>query len=114
TEDLNERTKTTINQVVGFGLGLIVLVSIFALRTINHGIVTPITVLTEKTVRLSKGDDRFLLPEVDRTDEYGALARALEVFKGNADKIRAMSVAEAVTKEIGDVIKAAADKDFTA
>jgi methyl-accepting chemotaxis protein len=114
TKDLVERTKATINLVVGFGLGLLVLISLFALRTINASIVRPITVLTEKTVRLSKGDDKFELPEVDRTDEYGALARALEVFKGNADKIRAMSVAEAVTKEIGDVIKAAAAKDFTA
>jgi len=114
TQDLVDRTKTTINTVVGFGLGLLVLISVFALRTINASVVAPITVLTEKTVRLSRGDDKFELPEVERTDEYGALARALEVFKSNADKIRAMSVAEAVTKEIGDVIKAAAAKDFTA
>jgi len=114
TQDLVERTKTTISLVVGVGLGLIVLISLFALRTINASIVAPITALTEKTVRLSRGDDKFELPEVERTDEYGALARALEIFKGNADKIRAMSVAEAVTKEIGDVIKAAAAKDFTA
>ena len=114
TQELNERTRTTINEVVGFGIALIVLVSLFALRTINLSIVTPITVLTEKTVRLSRGDDNFPLPEVTRTDEYGALARALEVFKGNADKIRAMSVAEAVTREIGGVIKAASEKNFTA
>jgi methyl-accepting chemotaxis protein len=114
TQDLNDRTRTAINQVVGVGLALLGIVAAFALRTINRSIVAPITMLTEKTVRLSRGDDQFALPEVERTDEYGALARALEVFKSNADKIRAMSVAEAVTKEIGDVIKAAAAKDFTA
>jgi methyl-accepting chemotaxis protein len=114
TQELNDRTKTTINEVIGIGLGLLVIVIVFALRTINSSVVAPITLLTEKTVRLSKGDDNFALPEVERKDEYGALARALEVFKGNADKIRAMSVAEAVTKEIGAIIKAAADKDFTA
>jgi methyl-accepting chemotaxis protein len=114
TQELTERTKATTTQVIGISLGLIVFVIIFALRTINVSIVAPLTLLTEKTVRLSKGDDNFALPEVERPDEYGALARALEVFKGNADKIRAMSVAEAVTKEIGDVIKAAAEKDFTA
>ena len=114
TQELNEKTKATTNQVIGVSLALLVIVVIFAFRTINVSIVAPITVLTEKTVRLSRGDDKFELPEVDRTDEYGALARALEVFKSNADKIRAMSVAEAVTKEIGDVIKAAAEKDFTA
>ncbi|HXI60085.1 MAG TPA: methyl-accepting chemotaxis protein [Polyangia bacterium] len=114
TTELNEHTKTTTYEVIGISLGLIVVVLIFALRTINSGIVAPMTVLTEKTVRLSKGDDKFELREVDRTDEYGALARALAIFKANADKIRAMSVAEAVTKEIGDVIKKAADKDFSA
>jgi methyl-accepting chemotaxis protein len=113
TQALNDRTKTTTVVVVGISLALIILVTIFALRTIKTSIVEPLAMLTEKTVRLSRGDDNFALPEVGRADEYGDLARALEVFKSNADKIRAMSVAEAVTKEIGNVIKAAADKDFT-
>src|SRR5882724_7176930 len=114
TQELNDRTKTTTTEVVCFSLGLIFVVVVMALRMISASIVGPVILLTEKTVRLSKGDDKFELPEVDRRDEYGALARALEVFKSNADKIRAMSVAEAVTKEIGDVTKAAAEKDFTA
>jgi methyl-accepting chemotaxis protein len=114
TQALNDQTRSTSTQMVVISLVLIALAIIFALRVINSNIVAPLAVLTEKTVRLSRGDDKFALPELERTDEYGALARALEVFKSNADKIRAMSVAEAVTKEIGDVIKAAADKDFTA
>jgi methyl-accepting chemotaxis protein len=114
TQELTEHTKTTTLEVVLGGLGLIIIVTLFALQTIKARIVAPITILTEKTVRLSKGDDNFPLPEVTRQDEYGALARALEIFKSNADKIRAMSVAETVTKEIGEVIKSAANKDFTA
>jgi len=114
TQELNGRVRSATIQVVIIGLVLIAVVVAFALRTISASIVAPITVLTQKTVRLSRGDDNFPLPEVSRKDEYGALARALEVFKANADKIRAMSVAEAVTKEIGNVIKAAAEKDFTA
>ena len=113
TKDLNERTRSTMILLVGVSLGLILIVVIFALMTVNSSIVKPITVLTGKTVLLSRGDDNFTLPEVDRKDEFGALARALEVFKSNADKIRAMSVAEQVTKEIGDVIKSAANKDFS-
>jgi methyl-accepting chemotaxis protein len=113
TKQLDERTRLTMILLVGISLGLIIIVVVFALMTVNSSIVAPITVLTEKTVLLSRGDDNFALPEVDRKDELGALARALEVFKSNADKIRAMSVAEAVTKEIGDVIKAAANKDFS-
>jgi len=113
TQKLNERTRLTMILLVGISLALILMVVVFAILTINSSVVAPITLLTSKTVLLSRGDDNFELPEVDRKDEFGALARALEVFKNNADKIRAMSVAEAVTKEIGGVITAAANKDFS-
>jgi len=114
TAELTEHARATAFQVIGLSLGLLVAVLIVSFVIINKKIIGPMATLTEKTVRLSKGDDKFDLQEVNRSDEYGALARALAVFKANADKIRAMSVAESVTKEIGDVIKRAADKDFTA
>jgi methyl-accepting chemotaxis protein len=114
TADLTVRVRSTIYRVLGASAGLVLLVSLLSLRLIRSEIVTPLTALTDKTVRLSRGDDDFQLSELDRRDEYGDLARALKIFKDNADRIRAMSAAEAVTKEIGDVIKAAADKDFTA
>lgn len=114
TAELTEHVKSAIYWVLGTSFGLVVLVSVLAMWLIQTAILRPITVLTDKTVRLSRGDDNFPLSELNRKDEYGDLARALKVFKDNADRIRAMSVAEAVTKEIGDVIKAAAEKDFTA
>src|SRR5215468_294876 len=45
--------------------------------------------------------------------ELGAMARAVDVFKQNADRIKAMLKAEATTKEIGDVISRAAQGDLT-
>ena len=114
TEALIQTTKATIARVVGLSLGVTLLVSLFALWLIQTAIVKPIALLTQKTIRLSKGDGDFDLPELDRRDEYGDLARALKVFKDNAARIRAMSAAEAVTQEIGAVIKLAAGKDFTA
>ena len=114
TADLTERVRSTIYRALGASAGLVTLVSVLALLLIRAEIVAPLTALTDKTVRLSRGDDDFQLSELHRRDEYGDLARALKVFKDNADRIRAMSEAEAVTQEIGDVIKAAAEKDFTA
>lgn len=113
TLEVRESVKQTIYRVVGISLGLLLLIGLLALRIIQSAIIDPITVLTSKTVRLSKGDGDFQLPELELKDEYGDLARALKVFQDNADRIRAMTAAEAVTKEIGEAIKAAADKDFT-
>lgn len=113
TVDVRENVKQTIYRVVGISIALMLFIGFLALRIIQTAIVEPITVLTSKTVRLSKGDGDFQLPELELKDEYGDLARALKVFQDNADRIRAMTAAEAVTKEIGEAIKAAADKDFT-
>jgi len=113
SQKLDARARATLILLGGISVGAILLIVVFALFLINSGIVRPVTVLTNKTVLLSRGDDNFALPEVDRKDEFGSLARALLVFKNNADKIRAMSVAEVVTKEIGEVIQAAANKDLS-
>ena len=113
TADLTAHVKSSIVRVLGTSFGLVVIMSALSLWLIQSAIVRPLTVLTDKTVRLSRGDDNFALSELDWKDEYGDLARALKVFKDNADRIRAMSDAESVTKEIGYVIKAAAEKDFT-
>src|SRR5262249_1234263 len=55
TAELSAHTKSTMYQVVGLGLGLIFVVIVFALGTINTHIVGPLATLTQKTVRLSKG-----------------------------------------------------------
>lgn len=114
TEELVEATTQKIQYTIGGSLGVMLLITLIVIMVVRAKIVSPLQVLTVKTVRLSTGDDDFELPELTRSDEYGDLARALKVFKDNADKIRAMSAAEAVTKEIGDVITRAANKDFSA
>ncbi len=90
----------------------IVLAVLFALYIVQARVVRPLTVLTDKTVRLSRGEDDFDLSEAQRRDEIGLLGKALLTFKENAATLRAMTKAEAVTKQIGEVIGAAAGKDF--
>ena len=74
----------------------IVLAVLFALYIVQARVVRPLTVLTDKTVRLSRGEDDFDLSEAQRRDEIGLLGKALLTFKENAATLRAMTKAEAV------------------
>ena len=65
---------------------------IFSTRfAVGYFLIHPLGLLTGKTKRLSEGDASFELPEVERTDELGALARALEIFRQTSGKIRSMT-----------------------
>jgi len=68
-------------------LGICLLTS----QSVKLFLIRPLGILTGKTKRLSEGDAAFELPEVKRTDELGALARALEIFRENSNKIRTMT-----------------------
>ncbi|PZW46987.1 methyl-accepting chemotaxis protein [Humitalea rosea] len=86
-----------------------ILLCIFVVR----GIIPPLRAMTRAMVRLSAGDASITVNGSDRGDEIGDMARALDVFRRNADKIVAMMSAEAVTLEIGETITAAARHDLT-
>ncbi|MCA8932055.1 MAG: methyl-accepting chemotaxis protein, partial [Rhodospirillaceae bacterium] len=70
---------------VGFviaGVGLLV----------TNGIVNPITEMTNAMRRLANGDMSVTVPARSRTDEIGAMAAAVEVFKTNAQKVSDLQV----------------------
>lgn len=60
-------------------------------QTVGMFLIRPLGDLTSKTKRLSEGDSDFDLHEVKRTDELGALARAMEIFRDTSNKIRTMT-----------------------
>jgi methyl-accepting chemotaxis protein len=71
---------------VGLTLGVVV-----ALVT-AHSIVKPTAGMTAVMNRLSQGDKTVDVPSLDRADEIGEMAKAVEVFKHNAietDRLRA-------------------------
>jgi methyl-accepting chemotaxis protein len=80
---------------------------------ISRGIIVPLNGMTAAMTRLASGDGSVEIPEMQSRSELGAMARAIDVFKQNADKIAAMLAAEATTREIGDVISKAAGGDLT-
>ncbi|MGA3003850.1 MAG: methyl-accepting chemotaxis protein [Acetobacteraceae bacterium] len=51
---------------------------------IGRGITRPLAGMTEAMTRLASGDRTVMVPARDNTDEIGAMARAVEVFKQDA------------------------------
>jgi len=97
-----ERDRTTaahdavVAQVTAARLGMIalfliaVVVSLLVTVTLSRMISSAVTRLTGSTLKLADGDLSVEVEGVERGDEIGALARALGVFKSNAQKARAL------------------------
>ena len=118
-ERRDEAIKTAVagNQtanllLVSFSFGA-VLIGVFLSWFITREIIVPLNAMTGAMERLADGDGSVMIPDMESKTELGAIARAVDVFKQNADRIKAMLKAEATTKEIGDVISRAAQGDLT-
>ena len=58
-----------------------------------RGILGPIESMTDAMVRLAEGNHDVAVPACSKTDEIGAMARAVEVFKRQAiEKLRLLAV----------------------
>jgi len=68
---------------------------------------------TGAMVRLEHGDGDVMIPDMESRTELGLMARAVDVFKQNADRLKAMLKAESTTREIGEVISTARQGDLT-
>jgi methyl-accepting chemotaxis protein len=90
-----------------------------AIWLLGRSVARPLRDLAAVTERLSRGDLTVSVEGVGRTDEFGALARSLEVLKGNSmERVRLERVAEdrraakdrrqtamdGVTNDFGEVI----------
>jgi len=72
---------------------LVILISLFAVASgglgaafISRGIVRPIHAMTRTMSRLAHGDVKVELTYLDRSDEVGQMARAVQVFKENRQR----------------------------
>jgi methyl-accepting chemotaxis protein len=102
------------------GTGAVIYASAFAVVLgsllawfIVRGIIVPLNAMTGAMTGLAAGDGTVEIPEMRSRSELGSMARAVDVFKQNADKIAAMLTAETTTREIGEVISGAAAGDLT-
>ncbi|MGV1751426.1 methyl-accepting chemotaxis protein [Agrobacterium sp. CG674] len=87
----------------------------------GRGISRPVRLLTERMSRLAKGDLKDPIGGVERQDEIGEMARALEVFRANETQMREMEAQEAaltaqskdLQSSISGIVAAAAAGDFS-
>ena len=100
------------NEVIYASVFAVVVGSLLA-WFIVRGIIVPLNAMTGAMTGLAAGDGTVDIPEMRSKSELGAMARAVDVFKQNADKIAAMLTAETTTREIGEVISGAAAGDLT-
>ena len=77
----------TLFLVIG---GIAFVVGIAAALIIGFGISRPIAGMTQAMNQLSEGNTGITVPHLDRGDEMGRMAKALEVFRENAIKVEAM------------------------
>src|SRR5260370_34993126 len=96
-----------------WSIGLLALLGLCA-WPIARSIVRPIRALTAAMTMLADGDTATLVPETERRDEVGAMARAVGVFKTNMieagglrleqeeQKVRAASAQKAALHRIAD------------
>ncbi|MEM8948242.1 MAG: HAMP domain-containing sensor histidine kinase [Pseudomonadota bacterium] len=75
------RWQTQEFLIVAFVVVLVVMVTV-------SNLVHPITRMTETMTKLAEGDLDVPIPAVKRHDEIGEMARALEVFKANAEQVK--------------------------
>ena len=80
-----QATIATLTAVV-VGLVVFLVIGLFTLAyvTVSRGVARPIRSMTAAMERLAAGDNSVDIPSRDRTDEIGAMAKAVEVFKKNA------------------------------
>ena len=111
TTEANAATETSATSTVAVlsvaawsVSALVVLIICAGLLGVALGIVRPIGAMTKVMERLAGGDLEASIPSANRRDEIGAMSRAVQVFKDNAERVRRMELDQAT-------LRAQADKD---
>ncbi len=110
TRKLQQATYIILFVMLGLGL----LVGFGAVRLSSRLLADPVLDLTERMSRLAADDHDIDIPGVQRTDEIGAMARALEVFKRSAIAAQAQAWIKTSTAEITSALpKAKTQQEFS-
>jgi methyl-accepting chemotaxis protein len=90
SKKLSQQTDT--NHTLAFVLtclgGLALIVVIMGVLIITRSIARPLSAITDTIKRVAEGAEGVEVPHVDRGDEIGALARAIQIFKEAMDRNR--------------------------
>jgi CheY-like chemotaxis protein/CHASE3 domain sensor protein len=88
---------------------LAVLIAAYAIRKVRSLIAAPIETLTGLMTRLAGGDHTIVVPDQQRGDEIGNIARALAVFKGMVVATHRQTWVKTAVGEIAATLQQARD-----
>ena len=98
TEAAATQRVTTFTIVLWSISGLVFLMIGGGLFGVGLGVIQPLTGMTDVMARLAGGRLDIEIPSLHRADEVGAMARAVQVFKENAERVQAMEAEQATLK----------------
>jgi methyl-accepting chemotaxis protein len=115
TNDDNAATEAQANSRVGlFSLilwivsGLVFVVVCAGILGVAFGVIHPIARMTGVMKRLAGGETECEIPALDRGDEVGAMAQAIQVFRDNAVRMKTMETERAELLKNADADRQAA------
>ncbi|WP_285711185.1 methyl-accepting chemotaxis protein [Erythrobacter oryzae] len=99
---------------LGLGAAILIGLALVLARKLTGSIARPIADLTRAVTDLSKGATDVDVPGTDRSDELGAMAQAMLVFRDAAiERQRAVAEREEAVARIGRQLSAVAQSDLT-
>jgi methyl-accepting chemotaxis protein len=98
TEAEAARQESSFMTVLWSVAAVVLAIGILGVLGVIFGVVRPLDAMTDAMTRLAHGDLATTIPSVDRSDEIGAMAHSMEVFKDNAGKIEALRHAQKETE----------------
>ena len=106
--ETSQRSSLQTLLVNGVLMAFSILLAAGALWIVFNRIVRSVNQMTDAMGEIAEGNTSIAVPCVERRDEMGAMARALLVFKGNAEKVQAMQAERAALEKAAQAEKVVA------
>ena len=108
-----DRTLSSTKAINAMSIALGILLGIAVIRLTSQLVIRPLRRLTDQMTQLSNHDHDFEIRRLDRRDEVGEIARALQVFKQMSLDTEAREWIRSRVSEISQVLlQATTHKDF--
>jgi methyl-accepting chemotaxis protein len=111
TDDLDAEFRATLLRLGGVGAAVL-LASLLLFWLVNRDITASLGAIKGAMQRLAAGESGITVPGTERTDEVGAMAAAVEVFKENATRVQQLQLDHAAAQERGNAEKRATMLDL--
>ncbi len=116
TEQGEQQASVIMWAWIALGLGAAILIGLALMlaRSLTNSIARPIVALTQAVTDLSRGSNAIAIPGTDRSDELGAMAQAMLVFRDAAvERQRAVAEREDAVARLGQHLASVAQSDLT-